>query len=295
MGSNVSQLVSNRDRRHSAWVTHPARVTRMVQECTDVFTYDLHFDDPVTAEAFDFQPGQFNMLYVPGIGESAISIAGWAKDGRGLRHTIRSVGNVTDAIARCRVGMSLGIRGPFGSHWPIERLTQAKSPLDVVVVAGGIGLAPLRSLIEFMIEHRSQIGNVDLLLGARSPQDFLYREDWDRWKEHGIRIALTVDRADRSWQGHLGVITLLLEQMTIPDPANTLLMTCGPEVMMRYVGGVGAEKQIALEDIWLTLERNMNCAIGLCGHCQLGPEFICKDGPVLRYGRVRQWLRVQDL
>ena len=276
------------------WRSSSVRIKRLTRDAPDVFTVELAFTDPSTNSAFHFAPGQFNMLYVPGVGEAAISIAGQTASG-GLLHTIRAVGSVTRTIQSAVVGFPMGLRGPFGTPWPVALLTRDNPPRDLVIAAGGIGLAPLRALVETIVHDRSRFGRVAVLLGARTAADLLYRDDYDRWRDSAIDLQLTVDRADEQWHGQVGVVTLLLDRLTIADPVTTLVMTCGPEVMMRYVAQSAIARHIPQQNIWVTLERNMNCAIGLCGHCQLGPEFMCKDGPVFNYERVAQWLSVHDL
>ena len=275
------------------WRVTPVTIHRMHSETPGVITYDLAFDRPEIFQNYNYRHGQFNMLYVPGVGESAISIAGHHEQRQTIRHTIRSVGSVTQALQQSGVGGSLGLRGPFGSSWPLDLLTQTL-PADLVLAAGGLGLAPLRSLIEHIVEHRSQFGEVTLLIGARTSEDLLYFEEYGRWRAHRIRVKTTVDRPDGQWGGHVGVVTLLLDRTHLTNPQSTILLTCGPEVMMRYVAKSAMGRGIPQTNIWVTLERNMNCAVGLCGHCQLGPEFLCKDGPVFRLDRVAPWLRVQE-
>lgn len=280
--------------RSDPWQTWPVRVRRLSVEAPHVFTVELAFSDAATQDAYRFSPGQFNMLYVPGVGEAAISIAGQTAAGR-LLHTIRSVGAVTEAIETGGVGMPLGLRGPFGTSWPLPVPALDSSPTDLVIAAGGIGIAPLCALLETVVRRRLEFGRVSLLLGARTSADLLFRSEHARWSEAGIDIQLTIDRPDEQWSGQVGVVTLLLDRLAIPSPMTTQVMTCGPEVMMRYVARSALSRGIPSENIWVTLERHMNCAIGLCGHCQLGPEFICKDGPVFCYDRVDSWLSVHDL
>lgn len=276
------------------WRASRAIIRRIGLESPGVQTYDLSIEHTEGSDDFQFAPGQFNMLYLPGIGESAISISGRTREGY-LQHTIRTVGAVTRALQRAGKGASLGLRGPFGTSWPVDQLVSASQPMNLILVAGGIGIAPLRSVIEYVIRARKQIGRIDLLMGARTPADLIYTTEFDDWAEHDIRLHTTVDRADIAWGGHVGVVTLLLDRLAIPNPLSTVLMTCGPEVMMRFVVQSAIGRGVPESNIWVTLERNMNCAIGLCGHCQLGPEFICKDGPVFRYDRIAPWLHVQGL
>lgn len=281
--------------RLAPWTTWPVTIRRVRYEAPQIYTYDLAFEKPHVGREFRYLPGQFNMLYVPGVGEAAISIAGSTADGTELRHTIRSTGAVTNAIEQGGMGMQLGLRGPFGVPWPTQLLSESATPQDVIIVAGGVGLAPLRRLVQFSIEHRQRLGSVTLLVGARTPEDIIYEDELELWKSSGIELLRTVDRPQQGWSGHVGVVTLLLERLALPNPDRTLVMTCGPEVMMRYVAKSAQQRGIPAHNLWLTLERHMNCAIGLCGHCQLGPAIICRDGPVFRYDRIQAWLRVQEL
>jgi NAD(P)H-flavin reductase len=208
----------------------PARICRITQETADTATYELQFENAASAAPFRFQPGQFNMLYLPGFGESAISISSDAERPESIAHTVRVVGNVTRALARRRVGEEVLVRGPFGSPWPIAECAGR----DVIIAAGGIGLAPLRPVIYHLINHRDDFGEVHLLYGARSPQGLLYRNEFEGWHRAGIHIEVTVDAGDPSWQGHIGVVPMLLQRLRV-DAANTRVLTCGPEIMMRFV------------------------------------------------------------
>ncbi len=280
--------------RSDPWKTWSVRIARLIRESETVFTVDLDFMEQGILQHYQFLPGQFNMLYVPSVGEAAISIAGRTNQGL-LQHTIRSVGTVTQAIERGGEGMSLGLRGPFGRPWPISPLVETTATVDLLVVAGGIGLAPLRALIDQVGEQRANFGNVHVLLGARTPADLLYVDRQDKWRDQGIDVLTTVDRGNPLWKGHIGVVTLLIDRLSIARPHATAVLTCGPEVMMRYVARAALRRDILESNIWVTMERNMNCAIGLCGHCQLGPKFLCKDGPVFRLDEVAKYLGVQEL
>jgi NAD(P)H-flavin reductase len=285
--------------RLTPWETWPVSVVAMQREAPEVYSYDLQFASDEVACRYDFQPGQFNMLYLPGAGEIAISIAGRAPGTALVRHTVRSVGAVTGTLQRLGLGGQLGLRGPFGSHWPVELLQGARGAAtdrpDLLIVAGGIGLAPLRALLDWIVQRREGLGEVTLLLGARTPEDLIYQGELPGWQAAGIRVGMTVDRPSTRWEGQVGVVTLLLERVPVPHPERTLLFTCGPEVMMRYVIKTASQRGIPETNLYVSLERNMNCAIGLCGHCQLGTELICRDGPVFRHDRVGPLLRVTDL
>jgi len=272
------------------WLTWTAKIVSTTPESPGVATYDILIKDSAIAQQYGFRPGQFNMLYVPGIGEAAISISGDPAKNPVLAHTIRAAGNVTQAIAKLGQGGSIGLRGPFGTGWPIE---ECKGK-DVILVAGGIGMAPLRPVVYSMLADRSSFGDINLLMGARTPDGLLYPEEWSAWKSQ-IDVQQTVDRVEDDWQGHVGVVTSLLERLPIRRPQDTILMTCGPEVMMRYTIRSVLSREVPETSVWLSMERNMNCAVGFCGHCQLGPDFVCKDGPVLRYDRVAPFFKVNTL
>jgi NAD(P)H-flavin reductase len=178
------------------------------------------------------------------------------------------------------------VRGPFGSHWPIK---QAEGK-DVVIAAGGIGLAPLRSVMYHISSHREKYGKTVLLYGARTPADILYRRELENWRAHfDLEVYVTVDRATGSWRGSVGVVTRLISRAPF-DPKNTIAMVCGPEVMMRFTVAELEKRGVAPENIYVSMERNMKCAIGMCGHCQYGPNFVCKDGPVFQYSQIQNLL-----
>jgi NAD(P)H-flavin reductase len=238
-----------------------------------------------------FEPGQFNMLYVFGVGEVPISMSNDPAAGRRLRHTVRAVGQVSTALTRLRAGDAVGLRGPFGTPWPMATALGR----DVIVVAGGLGLAPLRPAICRILAARERYGKVTILYGTRSPDDILHHRDLERWRrELDIDIEVTVDHAIGAWRGHIGVVTALIPHSTF-DPADCIAMVCGPEVMMRFTVTALTQAGVPDEAIYLSMERNMKCAVGLCGHCQFGPTFICKDGPVFRYDRVRDILRLKEI
>jgi NAD(P)H-flavin reductase len=262
-------------------LTRTFRVRRMRRETYDSFTMDLTPEGE--ANEFSFQPGQFNMLYVFGVGEVPISISGNPTKPLPLVHTTRAVGTVTKAMRKLKAGDLVGVRGPFGAPWPVE---EARG-LDVVIVAGGIGLAPLRPALYYILYHRQQYGKVALLYGARTPKDILFRKELESWRSRfDLEVHVTVDRAASGWHGNVGAVTHLIPRAAF-DPANTIAMMCGPEIMMRFTALALQKHGVANENIYLTMERNMKCGIGFCGHCQFGPTFVCKDGPVYRYDLIR--------
>ncbi|MEZ6057613.1 MAG: FAD/NAD(P)-binding protein [Planctomycetaceae bacterium] len=279
------------DAAANPWTTRTVRIARIVPEVEGVATYDLVFDDDAIRKAYRFAPGQFNMLYLPGAGESAISISEDPANRECIAHTIRVAGNVTRTLAGLKVGSTLGLRGPFGSCWPLDECVGR----DVVLVCGGIGLAPLRPVIYSLLHHREKFQRLTLCYGARSADTLLYVREFEEWSSKGLTIHTTVDRATPEWNGHVGVVTQLLERSDRFDPANTVLFCCGPEVMMRFTLMAGRRRGLTPEQMWVSTERNMQCAVGLCGHCQLGPDFLCKDGPVFRYDRIAPFLDVEGL
>ena len=267
----------------------PAQILAIKEEAYAIATYTLAFKDDTLRQQYRFQAGQFNMLYLPGIGESAISISSDPEEPGQLAHTIRFAGNVTRAISRLKVGDVMGIRGPYGSDWPMARLQGQ----DIYIVTGGIGLAPLRPAIYAIIRRRADFGRVVLLYGARTPADMLYTDEFEAWRKHDIQIHTTVDRADASWNGQVGVVPMLFYHLRL-DPNRTIVLTCGPEIMMRFVIYEALARRVPKEQIYISMERNMKCAVGFCGHCQFGPSFICKEGPVLSYAQVEPFFGVED-
>ena len=267
----------------------PFRIRRVKRETHDTFTVELH---PLNGNnGFAFAPGQFNMLYLFGVGEVPISISGDPQQEETVVHTIRAVGTVTRAMRALKVGDTLGVRGPYGAAWPV----QEAAGNDVVIVTGGIGLAPLRPAMLAVLAQRERFGNVVLLYGARTPQDMLYKNQIMKWRaQFDLQVHVTVDRALGDWRGNVGVVTTLIPKAAF-DPYHTTALVCGPEIMMRYAVRELEARGIPDENIYVSMERNMKCAIGLCGHCQFGPTFVCKDGPVFRYDRIRKWFEIREV
>lgn len=254
------------------------RVAAVQRELDDTVTLGL---EPLSGQRPAFRPGQFNMLYAFGVGEVAISVSG-PLDAPGFVHTVRSVGAVSAAIAALPVGGELGVRGPYGSAWPLD---EAQGD-DVVFVAGGLGLAPLRPAIYQVLAQRERYGRVAILFGARNPEGLLFRRELEQWRSHlDVDVQVTVDHADTDWHGTVGVVPALVARAGF-DADEALAMVCGPEVMMRFTVDALRDAGMADERIYVSMERNMKCAIGLCGHCQFGPHFVCKDGPVMRFDRI---------
>ena len=258
----------------------PFVVDRTVKSLRDTVT--LHLSPGDAGGPIAFRPGQFTMLYAFGVGEVPISISGDPAAPEPLVHTVRAVGSVTRAIFALKRGGVLGVRGPFGSAWPEAEIEGR----DVVIVAGGIGLAPLRPAILSILANRGRFGRFVILYGARTPREILFRSELGRWGGRlDTAVEVTVDRAAGDWFGSVGVVTRLIARAGF-DPDATAALVCGPEVMMRYAVQALQDRGVAAERIWVSMERNMRCAVGFCGHCQWGGSFVCRDGPVFRFDRI---------
>lgn len=268
---------------------HWADIIDIHEEAPGVSTYWLQFVDEQVRESFSFLPGQFNMLYVPGYGEAAISISSDPNDTSLIGHTVRLAGNVTNALDRLKIGDTIGIRGPFGSAWPIDEHIGK----DIYIAAGGIGLPPLRPMIYHIIKNREKFGKVVILYGARTPQDLQFTNEYDSWRAADIELIVTVDRADEHWQGLVGVVPLMFYRLRM-DPKESVTFTCGPEIMIRFVVFEALARRVSEANIYVSLERNMKCGFGSCGHCQLGPFFVCKEGPVFTYQQLQPYFNVEE-
>ena len=267
-------------------LTTPCPVRRAIEETHDTFTLEL-----AAPPGQGFRPGQFNMLYLFGVGEVPISVSGDPVRAGVLTHTTREVGAVTRAMRRLRRGAMLGVRGPYGTGRPLD----VAAGRDLVQVAGGIGIAPLRPVLYAVAARRADFGDVVLLYGARNPEDVLYRGELERWRsESRITVAVTVDRATRGWPGEVGVVTRLIARASF-EPTRAVAFVCGPEIMMRFAADALRQRGVGEERVFVSVERNMKCALGFCGHCQLGPEFVCRDGPVFPYARVRHLLALREI
>jgi NAD(P)H-flavin reductase len=271
-------------------VPEPAEIVEKQTFGPEIHCYRLRLLDRSARPRFDFVPGQFNMIYVPGVGEVAISISSDPEDEL-LEHTIRIVGRTTRVIERLGVGDVLGLRGPYGNGWPLPEARWK----DVLVVTGGLGCAPVTGAIEYMFRRRASYGRISILHGVKKPSDLIRRERFALWRrEPDTQVLLSSDEPDRHWRDRTGVVTELFEEVEF-DPGRTVAFLCGPEVMMRY--GVRILERRGLPDrrVFVSMERNMKCAVGLCGHCQFGPEFVCKDGPIFPWARVRRLFQVPGL
>lgn len=261
-----------------------AVIQQIKPQTYDTITYTLSFVDPEMRQQYRFAPGQFNMVSVFGFGEAPISISSAPNGNGSFDHTVRAVGNLTKALSRMKVGDVVGIRGPYGTHWPVE---EARGK-DILVVAGGIGLAPLRPFIMEVFRNRANYGLIEICYGARTPQDLLFTDEFDQWRSNpDTLVRVTVDRAPNGdWQGHIGVVTTLFNNLSV-QPENTIALLCGPDIMMRFGIIDLLKRHYNPEAIYVSLERRMKCGVAMCGHCQCGPYFVCKDGPVFRYSDIQ--------
>jgi NAD(P)H-flavin reductase len=257
------------------------------RDTLDTWTLEL---EPRVGEPFGFAPGQFTMLSVGGTGEVPISISGDPDRPERLGHTVRAVGLATQAICDSEPGQLVGVRGPFGVGWPLAEAEGA----DVVVAAGGIGLPPLRPAILRMLARRERYRRLVLLYGGRTPDQLLYADELAAWSERGLEVLVTVDSAGPEWLGQVGVVTRLVRRAEL-NTANTFVMSCGPEVMLRFTVAALGERGVSTDRMYVSMERNMQCGIGHCGHCQLGPTLVCRDGPVYRWSEVEPWLAIREL
>lgn len=264
------------------------RLVRKRQDTDDTWTLWL---DPEDGRPLRYGAGQFTMLQVFGAGEVPISISGDPTTGDLLQHTIRDVGGATRALVAAQPGQPLGVRGPFGHGWDVAEGAGG----DVVLIAGGIGLAPLRPALLEVLARRADFRRVILLYGARRPEELLYEPELESWRGRlDVDVAVTVDNAEPSWRGQVGLVTQLIPRAQL-DPERTLALVCGPDLMMRYVASALRELGISADRVRLSMERNMQCGIGLCGHCQLREFFLCVDGPVLRLRQLESLITTREL
>lgn len=262
------------------------RVARAQRETSDTVTLTL---TPPARVAFD--PGQFNMLYAFAVGEIPISMSGDPGCPHEIVHTIKNVGPVSSALSRLHADGVVGVRGPFGRPWPMTEMAGR----DLILIAGGLGVAPLRPVMYHVLRDRDAYGGVTLLVGARTPRDLLYTREIADWRARpDVHVTVTVDRADAQWRGRVGVVPALIGRVPI-SPGRTAALVCGPEVMMRFAIRDLLRHGLTAADIYVSLERNMHCAVGWCGHCQFGPSFVCKDGPVFRFDQLQSRFSIREL
>ncbi|MGE0081366.1 MAG: FAD/NAD(P)-binding protein [Thiohalomonadaceae bacterium] len=273
----------------NSYLPMPAEVVDNIEEAPGINTLRLRLTDPVQRAAYTFAPGQFNMLYLADVGEVPISISSDPSEPELIDHTIRAVGRVTEGMVRVKEGEIMGLRGPFGTGWPME---QAKGR-NILVITGGIGCAPTASVVGYAHARRDQYGKITVLHGVRKPSDLIYGERFDSWCRATDTVCMFASQEQApGWGGRTGLVTELLNDLA-PGAADGMIMMCGPEVMMRAVAEELLRRGRPIEDIYVSMERSMQCGLGHCGHCQYGPDFICKDGPVFPYARVRRLMPVK--
>ncbi|ARB93721.1 FAD/NAD(P)-binding protein [Legionella longbeachae] len=261
-----------------------AIIVERTQESATIFSLHLRFLDPEHHNQFLFYPGQFNMLYLYGVGEVAISIVSDPEKKETLTHTIRAIGRVTKALQKLQPGDRIGIRGPFGRGWPLEQ-TQGK---DIIVLTGGLGCAPSVSIVHYILARRENYGHLSILQGVKHSDDFIFRKQYEIWQQSpNTIIHIAADQAGPKWPWATGYITDMINKINL-TPHNTAVMMCGPEMMMNTAVKLLTQKGISEHDIYLSMERNMECGIGQCGHCQYGGFFICKDGPIFAYSEIKE-------
>ncbi|MGA8032645.1 MAG: FAD/NAD(P)-binding protein [Casimicrobiaceae bacterium] len=267
------------------YLPHEVEVVERVQESPSIFTLRLRLTDPALRSAFRFAPGQFNMVYLYGVGEVPISIVSDPHGPDLLDHTIRALGRVTNGLAKLHAGDRLGLRGPFGRGWPLERAAGR----DVLVVTGGLGCAPVVAVINYILLRRQSFGKLAIVQGVKHAEDLIWRERYAYWRGlPGVQVLIAADEGGPLWPYHLGQVTEVFDRVELAP--GTAVMLCGPEPMMVAAARLLVARGVKEEDIWLSMERNMQCAVGHCGHCQFGPEFVCRDGPVFSYARVKPLL-----
>jgi len=271
------------------WLPQPARVVERLEESRDIFTLRVELADPGAHAAYDFAPGQFNMLYLHGVGEVAISIVSDPEEGGTIDHTIRAIGRVTKGLARLSPGDVLGLRGPYGRGWPLQRARGR----DVLLVTGGLGCAPLVSVINYVVKRRLQFGRLCIVQGVKHSADLIWRERYERWAAlPDTRVLLAADQAVSGWRWHVGLVTELLQDVDV-DPQGCTVMMCGPEAMMDAAARTLVSRGYPEDVLYLSMERNMHCAVRHCGHCQFGGDFVCADGPIFAYPRAKRLLHVK--
>lgn len=268
-----------------------AKIIKRTQESPSIFTWHLRLMDDVLQQAYRSAPGQFNMIAIHGVGEVPISIVSDPAEAHYIAHTIRAVGRVTDAMSRLKPGDAVGVRGPYGRGWP---LNEAEGH-DVLLVTGGLGCAPVVSVIEYIMRRRSRFGRLIIIQGVKHAEDLIWRHRYQTWSQlPDTQVLLAADVGGPKWEWDVGPVTVLLDRARF-NHQSVLIMMCGPEPMLKAVSNRLLDDGISSAKIWLSMERNMHCAIGHCGHCQLGSLFICKDGPVFPYSVLMPWLYYQGL
>lgn len=268
---------------------HDAEVVAREQESGNIFSLRVRLADEALRTSFRYAPGQFNMLYLYGVGEVPISIVNDAQGGQALIHTVRALGRVTRGLAQLKVGDRLGLRGPYGRGWPLA----AAQGKDVLVVTGGLGCAPVVAVIYHVLRNRGHYGHLTIIQGVRHSDDLIWKEHYNRWRaQPNTTVLLAADKAGPGWPWHVGLVTELFREIDI-DPQRVMAMLCGPELMMRAAIEELIARGLPESMLYLNMERNMQCAVAQCGHCQYGSRYVCRDGPVFAYTEVKNLLGVR--
>jgi sulfhydrogenase subunit gamma (sulfur reductase) len=258
------------------YLPRKATIKSMRPETGDVITFQVSIDDTDGASPFEYKSGQFAEVSLFGVGEAPISITSSPTRPETIEFSIRRVGQLTNALHELNVGDKIGIRGPFGNFFPLDELEGH----NLLIIGGGIGLAPMRSVILNVFDNRSKYGKIDIIYGARSPQDLVYKSEYEEWqKVENTKLHLTVDQGDEEWKGNVGLVPTFLKEIN-PSPENTTGITCGPPIMIKFVIEALHELGFSSERIITTMERRMKCGVGKCGRCNIGNKYVCLDGPV---------------
>lgn len=273
---------------HDPYLPIEAEIIECSHETSSIFTLHLSFIERHRHHLFAFHPGQFNMVYLYGVGEVAISIVSDPDEKHVISHTIRAIGRVTKALQKLKPGDRVGIRGPYGRGWPLHKVHGK----DIVIVTGGLGCAPTVSIINYILARRSHFGNLKILQGVKHSDDFIFRKQYEIWQQAPYtEIHIAADQAGPKWPWSIGYVTDMIDILDL-KPENTIAMMCGPEMMMHTAIHALNQKGISENDIYLSMERNMECGIGQCGHCQYGGLFVCKDGPIFAYPEIKALFNV---
>lgn len=271
---------------HTGNIPKEAVIKKIEKQTNDMYTFTLEFKNKKDKKAYSFLPGQFNMLTLPGIGEAAISISSSPANKNTFDHTVRKVGSVTGVLFNLKKGSSLGVRGPYGSAWPLDK---AKGK-NIIIVAGGVGLAPVRPVVMHILNNRKDYGKLKVIFGAKTCKSMLFLKELCNWrnKKNDLELMLTVDKVNEGdkWEHNVGVVTTCFDKACL-TAQDSVVITCGPEIMMKFAAKELLKKGFKENQIYVSLERRMQCGVGRCGHCQIGRYFVCKDGPVFSYDQVK--------
>lgn len=265
---------------------HLMEIVNIINETSDTKTFHLQFQDPAVKETFSFLSGQFAEYSVLGEGEATFCISSSPTRTDRLEFSVKRVGRVTHALHHLNRGDVIGFRGPYGNHFPLDRMRGK----NLLFIGGGIGLAPLRSLIHNVLDNRLEYGDITILYGARSPGDLCFQYDLEAWDRNPtVRMITTVDAGDKTWKGRVGLVPIVLKEIA-PSPKDAVAVTCGPPIMIRYTLVELEKLGFTPPQIWTTLEMKMKCGVGKCGRCNIGPLYVCKDGPVFNLQEIRNFI-----